>query len=52
MVLAGGGYDGAIGLSSAELYDSGILAPTKVNGQGSIDASTGAATFNFHSLSG
>ena len=54
IVLAAAGYGGGITvLSSAELYDPGIVTATQVDGQGSIDAPAGPANFNFHAaLSG
>ena len=50
MVLATGGFNGGIGvLSSAELYDPGIVAATTVNGRGAITGQGGGrATFNFN----
>ena len=48
MVLAaGGGRHGGLLLSSAELYDPGIVVATKVDGRGTIKRHGDAITFQF-----
>ncbi len=46
-MLVAGGTDGPTYLASAELYDPGIGAATKVVGNGSIDSQGNEVTFNF-----
>jgi hypothetical protein len=47
VLVAGGGLHG-VPLASAELYDSGIVTATKVDGHGTIDIQGDQVTFHLH----
>jgi Galactose oxidase, central domain/Kelch motif len=52
-VLAAAGYGNPVGqISSAELYDPGIVVAATVDGRGAIDVDRDEITFNFHAAQG
>jgi hypothetical protein len=48
VLITGGAFAGGVPLASAELYDPGIVAATKVDGRGAFDNQGNQVTFTLH----
>jgi hypothetical protein len=48
VLVTGGGFVGGVPIASAELFDPGIVAPTRVDGRGTINSQGDRVSFHIH----